>query len=102
MGAPLATPPGGRTNVREDDALDAYRPDKLLLPPGYGPEYGTDTPLLRKGDGSVVAAFNTSRVTLSQRGKASRGGLQKTREKHRLAATQRRSVLVPPGTNFDS
>ncbi len=50
----MATPPGGRTNVREDDTLDAYRADKLLLPPGYRPEYGTDAPLLRKGDGSVV------------------------------------------------
>ena len=39
-------------------ALDAYREGKLPLPPGYTIEHGADVLLLRRGGGSVVAAFS--------------------------------------------
>jgi hypothetical protein len=38
-------------------ALAAYLGGKLLLPPGYGIEHGADVMVLRRSDGSVVAAF---------------------------------------------
>ncbi len=38
-------------------ALEAYRAGKLYLPPGYGLEYGAEVLLLRRSDGSMVAAF---------------------------------------------
>ena len=38
-------------------ALAAYLGGKLLLPPGYRIEHGADVMVLRRGDGSVVAAF---------------------------------------------
>ena len=44
-------------------ALDAYRNGRLSLPPGYTMEYGADVLLLRRGDDSVVAAFNAGRAT---------------------------------------
>jgi hypothetical protein len=37
-------------------ALAAYRTGKLTLPNGYAIEHGADVLLLRRGDGSVVAA----------------------------------------------
>ena len=39
-------------------ALEAHRAGSLALPPGYSVEYGADVLLLRRGDGSVVAAFS--------------------------------------------
>jgi hypothetical protein len=47
-------------------ALDAYRNGRLSLPPGYTVEYGADVLLLRRGDDSVVAAFNAGRATSSE------------------------------------
>jgi hypothetical protein len=41
-------------------ALAAYRMGKLVLPYGYAIEHGADVPLLRRGDGSVVAAFGAN------------------------------------------
>jgi hypothetical protein len=47
-------------------ALDAYRDGKLLLPPGYTIEYGADVLLLRRGGGSVVAAFSARGTTSTE------------------------------------
>jgi hypothetical protein len=38
-------------------ALEAHRAGKLYLPPGYTLEYGAEVLLLRRSDGSMVAAF---------------------------------------------
>jgi hypothetical protein len=44
-------------------ALEAHRAGKLALPRGYGLEYGADVLLLRRRDGSVVAAFSARGAT---------------------------------------
>jgi len=62
----------GASDIRRIDmvetvtALNAYRDGKLLLPPGYTIEYGADVLLLRRGGGSVVAAFNAGSATSSE------------------------------------
>jgi hypothetical protein len=43
-------------------ALEAHRAGKLYLPPGYGLEYGADVLLLRRSNGSMVAAFGVMSV----------------------------------------
>ncbi len=40
----------------------AHRAGKLCLPPGYGLEYGAGVLVVRRDDGSVVAAFSTRGV----------------------------------------
>ena len=47
-------------------ALAAYRMGKLVLPYGYAIEHGADVLLLRRGDGSVVAAFGVANTPPSQ------------------------------------
>ena len=47
-------------------ALEAYRAGKLYLPPGYELLYGAEVLLLRRGDGSVVAAFSATGTTPSE------------------------------------
>jgi hypothetical protein len=47
-------------------AWAAYRADKMPLPPGYDLEYGADVLLLRRADGSTVAAFSASGVVPSE------------------------------------
>ena len=47
-------------------ALAAYRTGKLTLPNGYAIEHGADVLLLRRGDGSVVAAFGAANTPPSQ------------------------------------
>lgn len=47
-------------------ALEAYRAGKLHLPPGYELEHGADVLLLRRDDGSVVAAFSARGATPSE------------------------------------
>ncbi len=44
-------------------AWAAYRAGKMPLPPGYDLEYGADVLLLRRADGSTVAAFSTRGVS---------------------------------------
>ena len=43
-------------------AVEAYRNGRSSLPPGYTTEYGAGVLLLRREDGSVVAAFNAGKV----------------------------------------
>jgi hypothetical protein len=47
-------------------ALAAYRMGKLVLPYGYAIEHGADVLVLRRGDGSVVAAFSAANTPPSQ------------------------------------
>ena len=47
-------------------ALEAYRAGKLHLPPGYELLYGADVLLLRRDDGSVVAALSARGATPSE------------------------------------
>jgi hypothetical protein len=47
-------------------ALEAHRAGRLYLPPGYELEYGADVLLLRREDGSVVAAFSARATTPSE------------------------------------
>ncbi len=47
-------------------ALEAHRAGKLCLPPGYELEYGADVLLLRRADGSMVAAFSARATTPSE------------------------------------
>jgi hypothetical protein len=47
-------------------ALEAYRAGKLHLPPGYELLYGADELLLRRDDGSVVAALSARDATPSE------------------------------------
>ena len=46
-------------------ALEAYQAGRLALPPGYDLEHGAkvEVLLLRRGDGSVVAAFSAKGAT---------------------------------------
>jgi hypothetical protein len=44
--------------VKNVSALDAYREGELPLPPGYIIEHGADVLLMRRGGGTVVAAFS--------------------------------------------
>jgi hypothetical protein len=44
-------------------AWEAHQAGKLELPPGYRLEHGADVLLLRREDGSVVAAFSTRGAT---------------------------------------
>ena len=46
-------------------ALEAYRAGILTLPPGYELEDLADVLLLRRDDGSMVAAFGATRVSSS-------------------------------------
>jgi hypothetical protein len=52
--------------IEKFTALEAHRAGKLYLPPGYALEYGADVLLLRRDDGSVVAAFSTRGATPSE------------------------------------
>jgi hypothetical protein len=47
-------------------AWAAYRAGKMPLPPGYELEYGADVLLLRRKEGSTVAAFSASGVSPSE------------------------------------
>ena len=47
-------------------AWSAYRTGKMPLPPGYELEYGADVLLLRREDGSTVAAFSANGVAPSE------------------------------------
>ena len=47
-------------------AWAAYRVGKMPLPPRYDLEYGADVLLLRRADGSTVAAFSASGVAPSE------------------------------------
>jgi hypothetical protein len=49
--------------ARNFSALDAYREGELPLPPGYKIEHGADVLLLRRGGGTVVAAFSARGAT---------------------------------------
>ena len=44
----------------------AFRAGKMPLPPGYELEYGADVLLLRREDGSTVAAFSASGMAPSE------------------------------------
>ena len=52
--------------VENVSALDAYRDGELHLPPGYTIEHGADVLLVRRGGGSVVAAFSAREATLEE------------------------------------
>jgi hypothetical protein len=52
--------------VEKFTALEAHRAGKLSLPPGYELEDGADVLLLRRDDGSVVAAFSVRGATPSE------------------------------------
>ena len=43
-------------------AWTAYQGGYMILPPGYGLQHGADVLLLRRGDGSIVAAFSARGV----------------------------------------
>jgi hypothetical protein len=45
---------------------DAYLAGKMRLPPGYELEYGADVLLLRRADGSTVAALSARGVAPSK------------------------------------
>jgi hypothetical protein len=47
-------------------ALEANQAGKFHLPPGYELDYGADVLLLRRDDGSVVAAFSVRGATPSE------------------------------------
>ncbi len=47
-------------------AWAAYRAGKMPLPPGYDLEFGADVLLLRRADGSSVAAFSARGVAPSE------------------------------------
>jgi hypothetical protein len=49
--------------VEKFTALEAHRAGKLNLAPGYELEHGADMLLLRRNDGSVVAAFSARGAT---------------------------------------
>ena len=49
--------------VENVSALNAYREGELPLPPGYTIEHGVDVLLLRREEGSVVAAFSARGTT---------------------------------------
>ena len=49
--------------VKNVSALDAYRGGELPLPPGYNIEHGADVLVLRREEGSVVAAFSARGAT---------------------------------------
>jgi hypothetical protein len=49
--------------VEKFTALEAHRAGKLHLAPGYVLEHGADMLLLRRNDGSVVAAFSARGAT---------------------------------------
>ena len=55
-----------KTQAEKLTALEAYRAGKLHLPPGYTLLYGADVLLLRRDDGSVVAAFSATGATPSE------------------------------------
>ncbi len=48
------------------EAWAAYQAGKMTLPPGYDLEYGADVLLLRRADGSTVAAFSVRGVSPSE------------------------------------
>jgi len=52
--------------VEKMSALEAHRAGKLALPPGYDLEHGMDVLLLRRGDGSVAAAFSVGKTKPSE------------------------------------
>ncbi len=52
--------------VEKFTALEAHRAGKLHLAPGYELEHGADVLLLRRDDGSVVAAFSARGATPSE------------------------------------
>jgi hypothetical protein len=56
---------GGNVTMKIEKltALEAYRAGKLYLPPGYELEYGADVLVLRRGDGSLVAACSITGST---------------------------------------
>jgi hypothetical protein len=45
---------------------DAYLAGRTHLPPGYELEYGTDVLVLRRADGSTVAAFSARGMVPSE------------------------------------
>jgi len=47
-------------------ALDAYQTGKMTLPVGYAIEHGINVLVLRRTDGSVVAALNSASTPPSQ------------------------------------
>ena len=47
-------------------AWAAFRAGKMTLPPGYEVEYDADVLLLRRADGSTVAAFSARGVSPSE------------------------------------
>ncbi len=57
---------GDKTQPERLTALEAHRAGKLYLPPGYELEYGADVLLLRRHDGSVVAAFSARAAAPSE------------------------------------
>jgi hypothetical protein len=52
--------------VEKFTALEAHRAGKLHLAPGYELEHGADILLLRRNDGSVVAAFSARGATTAE------------------------------------
>ena len=46
--------------------LTAYLAGRMYLPPGYGLELGANVLLLRRRDGSVVAAFSAGNAAPAQ------------------------------------
>jgi hypothetical protein len=50
VGVGFATPPGRRTDDREDDSVGSAPGGQAGLPPGYGLERGADVLLLRRGE----------------------------------------------------
>jgi hypothetical protein len=57
---------GDKMQKEKLTALEAYRAGKLHLPPGYELLYGADVLLLRRDDGSVVAALSARGATPSE------------------------------------
>jgi hypothetical protein len=49
--------------VENVSALNSYREGEIPLPPGYTIEHGADVLLLRRGGGSVAAAFSARGAT---------------------------------------
>jgi hypothetical protein len=49
-----------KTIIRKMTALDAYQTGKMALPDGYAIEHGVSALVLRRTDGSVVAAFSAA------------------------------------------
>ena len=73
---------GQKTTIGKMTALDAYKTGKMTLPDGYAIEHGSNVLVLRRTDGSVVAAFSTANTPPSRVVRLAEQDLQSTRGRY--------------------